>query len=97
MKLFVVWLIGCWLISLLVIMSIAEAAPTIERSIDNRTILLNSLKCDTGGYKAFQIENNVVQSGCWRNDGKYVNITIDGKVTQYNKQLFELAVIQPTY
>jgi hypothetical protein len=71
----------------------AKSAQTIERSIDGRHILLNAYKCDgiSGtGYKLYRIENNVVKSGCWINDGKYVIETIDDEVTKYDKRLFEM-------
>jgi hypothetical protein len=91
------WLL--WLITVIAIFAlgygVANADQTIERSIDNRTILLNTHKCDGvggTGYKLYKIENNVVKSGCFENDGKYVLETIDGIVTKYDKRLFELGV-----
>jgi hypothetical protein len=89
---FFIWIIACTiiLITCLVCIGKAFAEQTIERSIDNKLILLNLHKCDDGGFKAYRVEANVVQSGCWYNDGKNVNITIDGIVTKYDKRLFEL-------
>jgi hypothetical protein len=88
------WLL--WLITVIAIFAlgygVANAEPTIERSIDNRTILLNTHRCDDGGFKLYRIENNVVKSGCFENDGKYVLESIDGVVTKYDKRLFELGV-----
>jgi hypothetical protein len=75
----------------IMMISHAHAEPSIERVIDGKTIILNALKCDFG-YKAYIIEKDVVQAGCWFNDGKYVNITVSRNVTQYDKKLFELAV-----
>jgi hypothetical protein len=71
---------------------VAHAEPSIERTIDGKTIILNALKCDDGGFRLYRIENNVAKSGCFENDGKYVLETIDGVVTKYDKRLFELAV-----
>jgi hypothetical protein len=75
----------------IMMLSDANAEPSIERVIDGKTIILNALKCEVG-YKAYVIEKDVVQAGCWENDGKHVNITVSSNVTQYDKKLFELAV-----
>jgi hypothetical protein len=81
----------CLAVLCFIFYGVAHAEPSIERTIDGKTIILNALKCDTG-YKAYMIDKDVVQAGCWLNDGKHVNITVNRNVTSYDKKLFELGM-----
>lgn len=92
------WLICCLvaLIGFFFILAVAGkvyAAPSIERTIEGKKILLNTTPCENG-YKAFEIDKDVVKSGCWYNDGKEVVLNLDGVINKYAKQLFELGVKQ---
>lgn len=97
MKEFCTWFLVGLAILCLLAYGLAHAAPTIERAIDGKTILLNATACDgIGGtdFKLYQIQSDTVKSGCWHNDGKEVVANIDGVITRYAKQLFELGIAQ---
>ena len=91
MKDYLYCLVIVWLISLLwFTQAHAETYQTLSRDIDEENISITTAFCEHKGHVAIRYFDGKITYGCWQLKGGLVQATFDGKVTKYERQLFEI-------